>query len=183
MNMKREQKNDIIIRKAVKADIHVIADTYTRLLTYEQKFGSNSNWKLGIYPTIGVAEEMTNAGQMYVLEYNNTICGSMGLNKKQPPEYAGIDWQYKYPTENVLVIHTLCIPPDMANCGYATRMIEYAKEQAIKSDCRVIRIDTFVGNKPARALYLKNGFRIAGYGDIMLHGLIPEKQVYLEYLL
>ena len=37
-----------MIRKAVKADIAAIADTYTELLTYEQQHGSHSNWVLGV---------------------------------------------------------------------------------------------------------------------------------------
>ena len=62
-----------------------------------------------------------------------------------------------------------------------TKMVSFAKEFARKASCTVIRIDTYAHNESAKALYLKNGFRIAGYGDIVLQGLIPEEQVYLEY--
>ena len=37
-----------MIRKAVESDINAISDTYNELLTYEEKHGSNSNWKLGV---------------------------------------------------------------------------------------------------------------------------------------
>lgn len=46
--------------------------------------------------------------------------------------------------------------------------------------CRVMRIDTHAENEPAKKLYRKNGFRIVGYGESLLEGLIPEKQVFLE---
>lgn len=46
--------------------------------------------------------------------------------------------------------------------------------------CTVIRIDTYAHNHPAKLFYEKNGFRIAGYGEILLQGLIQEEQVYLE---
>lgn len=169
------------IRLATETDIPTIADTYTALLTYEEENGSNSNWKLNVYPTILVPKEKIPLREMYVLEEDNAICASMVLNKDQAEEYSAIDW--KYPAENsqVLVIHTLCIPPDRAGHGYGTRMVAFAKEFARTTACSVIRIDTYAHNRPAKALYMKNGFRIAGYGDIVLQGLIPEEQVYLEY--
>ena len=46
-----------MIRKAERTDIPAIADTYTALLTHEENYGSNSNWKLGVYPTSSVPEE------------------------------------------------------------------------------------------------------------------------------
>jgi hypothetical protein len=46
----------------------------SQLLTYEQQYGSNSNWKLGVYPTIAVPEQKVPAGTMYVLEENGGVC-------------------------------------------------------------------------------------------------------------
>lgn len=59
-------------------------------------------------------------------------------------------------------------------------MVEYAKHYAAESGCTVIHIDTYAHNKPAKRLYLKNSFRIAGCGRSLLQGLIEEEQVYLE---
>ena len=169
------------IRLATEQDIPAIADTYTTLLTYEEENGGHSNWKLNVYPTIFVPQKKVPAREMYVLEDDNGICASMVLNKDQAGEYAGVDWLYPAEEAQVLVIHTLCIPPDKAGHGYGTKMVSFAKEFARKASCTVIRIDTYAHNESAKALYLKNGFRIAGYGDIVLQGLIPEEQVYLEY--
>lgn len=169
-----------MIRKAKKEDITAIADTYRELLTYEQQFGSNSNWKLDVYPTIAVPESKIPTGTMYVLEENGEVCASMVLNHDQADEYAEIKWQYPGEKDDVLVIHTLCIPPQKAGHGYGQQMVKYAKEYAGVTGCSVIRIDTYAYNEPAKKLYLKNGFRIAGYGEILLQGLIKEEQVYLE---
>ena len=68
----------------------------------------------------------------------------------------------------------------MSGHGYGRQMVEYAKKYAEGSGCTTIRIDTYAHNEPAKRLYLKNGFRIAGYGRILLQGLIDEEQVYLE---
>lgn len=81
----------------------------------------------------------------------------------------------------MLVVHTLCIPPAKAGKGYGSQMVRYAKERAIVEGCSVVRIDTYAYNEPAKALYQNHGFRIAGYADSLLEGVIPEKMVYLEW--
>ena len=169
-----------MIRQAIEADIPAIAATYTRLLTYERDKGSFSNWQLGVYPTVKVPEAKVSTGTMYVLEEAGTIRASMILNNDQAEEYQDIAWTYAAAPEQVLVIHTLCILPDCAGHGYGTRMVAFAKEFAQNHGCTVIRIDTYAHNESAKALYKKNGFRIAGWGRILLQGLIAEDQVYLE---
>lgn len=169
-----------MIRKAEEKDIQNIADTYTRLLTYEQEHGSNSGWKLNLYPTIEVPQQAVPTGNMYVLEENGEICASMILNSEQAEEYTEISWLYPASDEQVLVIHTLCIPPEKAGRGYGTAMLNFAKEYGREHGMTVIRMDTWLHNEPAKKLYLKNGFQIAGTGKILLHGVIDEDQVYLE---
>ena len=44
-----------------------------------------------------------------------------------------------------------------------------------------MRIDTYAHNEPAKSLYQKNGFRIAGYYESLLEGLIKEELAFLEY--
>lgn len=169
-----------MIRKAKKEDITAIAETYIELLTYEQHFGSHSNWKLGVYPTIAIPEAKVPTGTMYVLEENGEVCASMVLDHEQAGEYAEVEWQYPGEGANVLVIHTLCIPPQKAGHGYGSQMVEYAKHCAAETGCTTVRIDTYARNEPAKRLYLNNSFRIAGYGHILLQGLIEEEQIYLE---
>lgn len=170
-----------MIRKAVESDINAIADTYNDLLTYEEKYGSNSNWKLGVYPTIKVPQEKIPTGTMYVLEEDGEICASMILNHFQAEEYGEIDWIYPGEGEEILVIHTLCIPPQKAGRGYGQQMVDYAKDFARKLGCKAMRIDTYAHNEPAKSLYKKNGFRIAGYYESLLEGLIKEELAFLEY--
>lgn len=172
-----------MIRLATEKDIDSIAKTYYDLLTYEKEHGSNSNWQLDIYPTIKVPQAKVPTNTMYVLEENNEICASMVLNNDQADEYKDVEWLYSALENEVLVIHTLCIPPQKTHKGYGKKMLQYAKDFAKEHDMKVIRIDTYVHNEPAKSLYLNNGFRIAGYGEILLQGLIQEDQVYLECLL
>lgn len=169
-----------MIRKATNIDTEEIARTYEELLHYEERNGSNSNWQLGIYPTIQIPLSTISKGTMYVLEEQGEICASMVLNKEQPIEYQQIDWHYLAEAEKVMVIHTLCIPPQKAGKGYGNQMVRFSMQLAKEIGCKVIRIDTWAGNKPAAVLYQKMGFHIAGYGHMLLHRLIDEEQVYME---
>lgn len=170
-----------MIRQANENDIAAIASTYESLLRYEEVHGSQSNWNLGVYPTIEVPKKTVPLGTMIVLEENGEVCASMVLNHDQAVEYADVPWLYPGEDRQVLVVHTLCIPPNKAGKGYGSQMVQYAKAQADAMRCSVVRIDTYAHNEPAKCLYQKHGFRIAGYGESLLEGLIPEEMVYLEW--
>jgi len=172
-----------MIRKATCGDIEAIAKSYDELLAYEAAHGGASNWQPGVYPTADVPRAAVPLGTMYVLEEDGELCASMVLNQDQLPEYADIPWEYEAGSEAVLVIHTLCIPPSMARRGCGRKMVAFAKEKAREMGCAVVRIDTYAHNEPAKALYRKCGFRIAGYARLLFQGLIPEELVFLEYRL
>ncbi len=172
-----------MIRRAVSTDTEAIVAGYEELLKHEMRYGGCSNWKLDVYPTRAVPEKQIPLGKMYVLEEDGQICASMVLNQVQAPEYAQIPWRYPAEDGEVMVIHTLCVPTSCAGRGYGSRMVAFAIERAQNCGCRVMRLDTFWKNEPAKMLYLKNGFSIAGYVDVLHEGLIPEKLVCLERVL
>ena len=172
-----------MIRKATAADVDSIAAAYNSLLQHEQQNGSHSNWQPGIYPTRKSAAAAVEKGEMFVLEQGGQILASVVLNKNQAPEYAQMAWQYPAEPEQALVIHTLCIPPELSGRGLASQMINFAKTYAQEQGCLVIRLDTWAHHEPAKNLYQKHGFRIVGYAPAILQGLIPEELVFLEHQL
>ena len=169
-----------MIRKATVSDINSIEALYNELLTHEEQTKCWSNWQRGIYPTRAVAEKTVAAGTMYVLEEKGILCASMILNNLQGDYYKAIPWQFPAEPHEVLVIHTLCVSPSQYGKGHGSKMIYFAKETAKATNCKVIRMDTFSGNEPAKTLYQKHGFRIAGYIDTLLEGLIAEELAMLE---
>lgn len=169
-----------MIRKAMIEDIDQIENSYTELLTYEKENGTNSNWVLNVYPTRSTAQNAFEEGTLYVLEENGKVCASMILNQTQPKEYAGLDWTYKAEPEEVLVLHTLCIPPSAAGKGYGSQMVGFTVDLARKRGLKAVRLDTWEENKPAASLYNKMGFKFAGSADVMLSNLIPERQIFFE---
>lgn len=149
-----------MIRKAIESDIDEIEKSYIELLRYEKKYRSNFNWILDVYLTRKVAVNSFNESTLYVLDDNDEVCASMILNQIQLEEYNVINWKYSADSEEVLVIHTLCVPPSKAGKGYGKMMICHAIEKAKEMKCKSIRLDTFDGNKVAANLYRGLGFYI-----------------------
>ena len=46
-----------MIRRGMKRDIDAVERHYEELFTFEEKRGSRTNWKRGVYPTRSVAEK------------------------------------------------------------------------------------------------------------------------------
>ena len=144
-----------MIRRSTKEDIAAVADTYRELLLYEKEHGSHSNWVLDVYPTKAVAEKSHEEGTLYVLEEDGEISASMILNHYQSEGYKRIPWKYPAAPEEVLVLHTLCIPPLKAGKGIGKKMVTYALKRARELGCKVMRLDTHFDNEPAAGLYKK----------------------------
>ena len=169
-----------MIRPALPQDIDKVNDTYTELLLHEQQAGSNTSWALNVYPTRDIAAQAQEAGTLYVLEENGALCASMILNHVQAEDYDKIPWQYPAQPQEVLVIHTLCIPPSQARKGLGRKMVQFALARALALGCRVVRLDTAATNQPAARLYEGLGFRLAGEQATLHQGVLPITLIYFE---
>lgn len=169
-----------MIRKAEKEDIAAVAIGYLELFAYEAKYGSRTNWIPGLYPSESTARMAWKDETLYVLEEDGVICGSMILNRIQPPEYRAVDWRYAAEPTEVLMLHTLCIPPSQKGKGYGRQCIEFAMRHAAQIGCKAVRLDTWAENHPAAALYKKAGLRFAGTAPMLLQGATYEQQVFFE---
>ena len=141
-----------MITLATSQDAVTVAAQYTSLLTYEQEHGSTSNWVLNLYPTLSTATQAQAKKQLYVLKDGATVCSSIILNQEQAKDYAVIAWPTAATPEEVLVIHTLCVPPEFQGHGYATALVHFAEDLALQLHCNVIRLDTWDNTHPARQL-------------------------------
>lgn len=170
-----------MIRRARAEDVDAAARIYEALLDREEAGQGATNWKRGVYPTRETARRAMEAGWLYVREDGaGGVCASMILNHEQPPCYLGADWRVPAAPENVLVLHTLCVDPSCAGRGIGREMVRFALSRARETGMRAVRLDTYEGNAPARALYAGLGFRLAGRADVLHEGVIPETLVLFE---
>lgn len=170
-----------MIREALSADIKSVENIYNELLKYESEHGAFTAWQSGVYPTGKTAENALSAGSLYVLDDSDEICASIILNQIQPEEYVKIKWNYIAKADEVLVVHLLCVPPSKSGLGYGTKMMEFAVQKGRHMNCKVIRLDTGLQNKPAIALYRKLGFEITASANISIGGIIEHNNhLFLE---
>ena len=157
-----------MIRRARTEDVDAAARIYEALMDREEAGQGATNWKRGVYPTRETARRAQEAGWLYVKEDGaGGICASMILNHEQPPCYGD-------------ALHTLCVDPACAGRGIGREMVGFALSRARETGMRAVRLDTYEGNAPARALYAGLGFRLAGRADVLHEGVIPETLVLFE---
>lgn len=157
-----------MIRTARINDVDAVDRGYTELLLYQQKHGDTCSWELGEYPTRDTALQAQREGTLFVMEEDGALCASMILNHRQDGPFDEIDWQFPAADGQVMVLHTLCVPPSQAGRGRGTEMVRWAAGHARACGCTVLRLNAWTENAPAIALYEKLGFRRAGEAELCL---------------
>ncbi|MGM9608464.1 MAG: GNAT family N-acetyltransferase [Oscillospiraceae bacterium] len=169
-----------MIRKGTAADLDGCAQVYEEHLNHEAATVNYTNWLKGAYPTRATAEKALAAGTLYVDEEDGVIVGCANLNHIQPAEYANIPWSIPAEGDEVLVIHTLVFRPTRTGGGRGRRFVAFAEALAKEQGCKVIRLDTYEGNEPAKAFYPKLGYHYAGLAEFFFEKFILENLVCYE---
>lgn len=168
------------IRKAVPQDIDAVEQIYNAVLDDQEQNTNFTNWQRGSYPTRETAETALTAGTLYIQTEGDKMVGCAVFNHEQLPEYANVRWEYPGTGNEILVIHTLCIDPAAAGKGYAKALVSYAEALGRELGCTALRLDTYEGNTPARAMYNKLGYRFVGGTEFFFQGYIRETLVLFE---
>lgn len=170
-------------RLATPADIPAISAIYDRILTDETKRGF-VGWRLGVYPTAETATKAIELGDMFVqCDDNGAILAAARINHYQDDFYTDGNWQTTAsatsPTD-VLVIHTLVTDHTLGLRGLGKAFISFYEAEAKRRGCPYLRLDTSVGNTPARGLYTSLGFNEAGITDGDSRNIAGLKLVLME---
>lgn len=172
---------DITIRKARETDIPAIAGIYDRILAKEEAGQATIGWARGVYPTESFANKALAAGDLFVLEDGGKICATARINQVQVPEYRNADWRYADVPENeIMVLHTLVVDPQIAGHGYGRTFVSFYEQYAKEHGCPYLRMDTNIINTAARRFYAKLGFRESGIVGCTFNGIPGVQLVCLE---
>jgi ribosomal protein S18 acetylase RimI-like enzyme len=112
-----------------------------------------------IYPDESTIKNDIDKLQLYLLEDAEHVCGIIAMNEDQQPEYKNVSWKFPGKT---LVVHRLAIEPSCQRKGYARMLMQFAHKLAKERHYENIRLDAFIHNPAAVALYEKLGYRKAG---------------------
>lgn len=137
--------------------IEQVAEIY-RLCTDSMRAAGIYQWDEG-YPNRETAEMAVEARELYLIEDDGQVFGSIIINEDQSQEYEWIRWDYD---ARPAVLHTLAVHPGYQGLGIARRLVEFAEQYAQGIGCGSIRLDTFSGNDKAMRLYETSGYTCKG---------------------
>ncbi len=125
-------------------------------------------WLKGVYPVredakIGIDEET-----LFTLKIGNKIAGSIILNHNQEKVYSEVTWGLEADEDQIIVIHTLVVHPSFMKQGVSLKLMNFAKEYALQSSAKSIRLDVSIQNTPAISLYEKCGYQYVDTVDLGL---------------
>lgn len=149
-------------------DIDELGKLYDDLNDYLAKGVNYPGWKKGIYPVRQDAADGIKNGNLFVARHEGKIVGSIILSHVPEPAYHQAKWQIESDYSDVFVVYTFAVHPDYMKCGVGKALMDFAEEQAVKSDVKSIRLDVYEGNMPAIRLYEKCGFKYIGTVDLGL---------------
>lgn len=98
--------------------------------------------------------------ELYVLELNNDVKGTIVISTFMDEEYIPIKWLTK--NKNNLYIHRLAVHPELQGKGYAQQLMDFAEQFAIENNYTSIRLDTFSQNKRNQKFYELRGYKRLG---------------------
>jgi len=151
-----------MIRPAKISEIEDIL-TITRACAKAMEGAGIYQWN-EYYPSAKVFEGDVKRGELFVLELNNQIIGSVALSTKMDQEYIPIKWLTK--NNRNIYVHRLCVHPKHQGQGWAQKMMDFAENFAKEKGFASVRLDTFSQNKRNQRFYEVRGYK--KLGDIFL---------------
>ena len=113
-----------------------------------------------VYPSRENISQDITAGTLHVLCEQDTIIACITIDSQLDPMWQGLDWSAD--REPAAAVHRLMVHPSKQGLGHAKRLMLHAEDVAMRRGCRSIRLDTFLQNPAAMALYPRLGYRRTG---------------------
>ncbi len=147
-----------MIRKALETDIEPII-AITKACARAMIVNGIYQWNEH-YPNHTAFENDIKRHELYVLEINSEVKGSIVISTLMDKEYIPIKWLTE--NENNIYIHRLSVHPELQGKGYAQQLMDFAEQFAIDDNYNSIRLDTFSQNKRNQKFYELRGYNQLG---------------------
>ena len=135
-----------MFRNATMADLDQVAAIYDRIHTEEEAGRSTVGWIRGVYPTRQTALASIQAGDLFVAEEDGQIVATAKINQEQVPVYASAAWSREAKPQEVMVLHTLVVDPQVKGKGWGSRFVAFYEDYARDHGCRDLRMDKNCSN-------------------------------------
>ena len=112
------------------------------------------------YPSKTAFVRDVERGELYVIEENGIVLGTIVISTIMDEEYVPIEWLT--PNGNSTYIHRLSIHPDHQGKGLAQQLMDFAENYSRKNGFVSVRLDTFSQNHRNQRFYEQRGYQKLG---------------------
>ena len=144
-----------------RAKISEIPDILTITQACAKKMQENGIYQWNEhYPSAGAFIKDIEREELFVIEENKTIQGTIVISTLMDEEYKPIQWLTA--NGNSTYIHRLSVHPDLQGKGLAQEMMDFAENYSRKNNFESVRLDTFSLNKRNQRFYEQRGYQKLG---------------------
>ncbi len=112
------------------------------------------------YPSKNKFENDLVRKELYVLEREGRIIGTIVISTLMDEEYVPITWSS--PNNGAIYIHRLAVHPIHQGKGYAQQLMQFAEDHAKNNGFDSVRLDTFSQNQGNQRFYEARGYQKLG---------------------
>lgn len=112
------------------------------------------------YPSQNAFEKDIEREELFVLELDGSIIGTIVISTLMDEEYVPITWLSS--NGNNLYIHRLSVHPKCQGMGYAQQLMDFAEKYAKANNFTSVRLDTFSQNMRNQKFYETRGYQKLG---------------------
>ncbi|MFT0714100.1 GNAT family N-acetyltransferase [Flagellimonas lutimaris] len=98
--------------------------------------------------------------ELFVIEENSTVQGTIVISTLMDDEYKPITWLTQ--NGNSTYIHRLSVHPNVQGKGFAQQMMDFAEAYSRENGFVSVRLDTFSQNKRNQRFYEQRGYQKLG---------------------
>ena len=109
------------------------------------------------YPTKQIFENDIQQNELFVLEDNAVILGTIVISSLMDEEYVPVKWLV--PNGKSIYIHRLAVHPLQQGKGYAQQLMAFAENFARVHGIASVRLDTFSKNLRNQKFYEARGYQ------------------------
>ena len=144
-----------------RAKISEIPDILTITQACAKKMQDNGIFQWNEhYPSRQAFVKDIERNELFVIEENNIIQGTIVISTLMDEEYRPIQWLT--PNGKSIYIHRLSVDPELQGKGLAQQMMDFAENYSRDNNFISVRLDTFSQNKRNQCFYEQRGYQKLG---------------------
>lgn len=164
---------EAVLRQAMLSDLDEVEEFYGQVSDDMAHAEYSSKWTRGVYPSRAMLERHISLGNLFVLEIEGDLAGSLVLDHKHADGYEDASWLVQAEEDEIYIAHIVAVATRFQGKGLGRAIMRQAADVCRMRGGRAIRLDVIDGNVPAMRMYEKAGFRHIERRTLHYEGVDP----------